>query len=119
MVWTIWANLAGNQAATLRYIFRDNVVNDDSKHIMDAVMKLPLTPTVGALHLPFPGETFDLTSDEGCALLATPHGVGVAHLLADHVNILRGRKVKITIYTGVDETRPDKANQYFMIFDMQ
>ena len=86
---------------------------------MDAVMKLPLTPTVGNLYLPFPGETFDLTSDEGCALLATPHGVGIAHLLIDHTNILRGRHLKITIYTAVDETHADRKNQYFMIFDMQ
>lgn len=43
----------------------------------------------GKLNLPWLGRAFDLSTEEGQALLATPQGVGVAYMVKDHNDVLR------------------------------
>lgn len=116
VVWTLWEDTAGKSLApSLQYIFRDNVVNDDSKHIMDVVMGIPSSDP-GLLEAPFPGKIFDVNTDDGAALLGTPHGVGIAWFLVDHAGTLGKRGIKITVYTGLDQNSERK--QYYLIFDI-
>ena len=82
VVWTLWQDTAGKALApSLQYIFRDSVVNDNSKHIMDVVMGIS-SPDPGQLQAPFPGKTFDVDTDDGAALLGTP--TRKWHCLASH-----------------------------------
>lgn len=104
VVWTLWSDIAGGQASSLRYIFRDNVVNEDSKHVMDVAMGLPNdSPGTGTLDAPWPGKTFSIVNGdlEAFALLGTPHGNGISWFLIDHQEVL-GKKndIRITCYTG-------------------
>ena len=115
VVWTLWQHTAGKALApSLQYIFRDKVVSADSKHIMDIVMG-NTSPEPDQLEAPFPGKTFDVDSDEGAALLGTPHGTGIAYLLIDHADTLGKRHIRITIFTGVVA----EQNKYFLIFELQ
>ena len=78
IVWAYWTSLAdeaGVPRSNLRYIFRDNVVNADTKFIMERVAGMPDSAnSVWKLDLPFPGRTFRVDTDQGAALLGTPHG---------------------------------------------
>lgn len=78
IAWAFWTNVADNAGvprASLQYIFRDNVVNDDTKYIMERVADMPDVPeSVGRLDLVFPGKTYHVDTDKGAALLGTPHG---------------------------------------------
>jgi hypothetical protein len=70
------------QGLSLRYIFRDNVVDKDSKHVMDVPNDSLKT---GTLDAPWPGKTFSIVEGdlEGFALLGTPHGNGISWFLID------------------------------------
>ncbi|KAL8721270.1 MAG: hypothetical protein Q9225_002012 [Loekoesia sp. 1 TL-2023] len=107
VVWFIWAKQAGNQAGNLRYIFRDNITNDDTRGVIDQIFGIPSK----SLDLPWPGKTFDVEkTKEGKGLLGTPHGAGIAWMLADHKAELGNRALKITVFTS------DK--NYYMLFEL-
>lgn len=66
VVFGIWADTAGSvMSHGLDYIFRDNVVNDDTKHIMDVVMGLGNDVAVGNLHATYPGREFSTDTWQG------------------------------------------------------
>lgn len=107
VVWFVWAKQAGNQAGNLRYIFRDNVINDDTKGVIDQIFGIPSK----SLDLPWPGKTFDVEkTKEGKGLLGTPHGAGIAWMLADHKAELGDRALKITVFTS--------GKNYYMLFEL-
>lgn len=124
VVWFIWAREAGNEAGNLRVIVRDNVINDDTKGVIDDIF----TTITHAFHKPWPGTTFDIrepTSEDGSsqtegdnarALLGTPHGAGIAWMLADHKRELGERSLKITVFTGADFAAPRVP--YYMVFEL-
>ncbi|KAL8677684.1 MAG: hypothetical protein Q9224_007168, partial [Gallowayella concinna] len=64
------------ERANLRYIFRENIINKNTKAVIDQVFKVP----ANTLDLKIaPGRQFDVrTSDEGKALLGSPQGSGIA-----------------------------------------
>lgn len=69
------ADEAGVPRRNLQYILRDNVINDDTKFIMERVAEMPEIPdSAGRLDLVFPGKTYHVDTDKGAALLGTPHG---------------------------------------------
>lgn len=72
------------------------------------------------LNLPWPGHLLDLRSDRGRALLATPHGVGLAWMIADHSNVI-GRKFPVVCYfTGLGSPPFSVfAIEYFMIWQLR
>jgi hypothetical protein len=79
-----WKRLAGldpNRIAALKYIFRCNIINDDTRAIVRHV-ESRIGRTIGN----WPGEVFPITkSDEnGLAILGTPNGAGVAYFLFQH-----------------------------------
>ncbi|KAL8830745.1 MAG: hypothetical protein Q9170_005594 [Blastenia crenularia] len=90
IVWYLWSREAGDQAKNLRYIFRDKTNNGVTRAIIDHINGLEEHPDT--LDLPWPGHTYDMRTDDGKALLGTPHGIGVAFLIADHSNVL-ARKI--------------------------
>ncbi|KAL8695434.1 MAG: hypothetical protein Q9218_000012 [Villophora microphyllina] len=113
LAWFVWAQKAGGEQGNLRYIFRDNVINNDTKGVIDQVFKIPSY----SFDLKWPGKTFDVaTTDDGKALLGTPHGSGIAWILADHKDVLGNRGLKITCFTGDGFFRP--GTQYYMLFEL-
>ena len=66
MVFGIWADTAGKvMSHGLNYIFRDNVVNEDTKHIMDVVMGQGNDVPTGNLHAKYPGREFTTDTWQG------------------------------------------------------
>ncbi|KAL8993860.1 MAG: hypothetical protein Q9169_006031 [Polycauliona sp. 2 TL-2023] len=113
IVWFLWAKKAGDQAGDLRYIFKDNVVNQGTRAVIDQVFKIP----PNTLDLKWPGKTFDVrTGNEGKALLGTPLGNGIAWILADNKQVLGDRSLKITCFTN-DAFFQGKT-KYFMVFEL-
>lgn len=96
VIWTVW-NWACKEASkdpnSLRYIGRDRIANSDTTAIVKEVFARK-----GAV-VDWPGYTYGVDSDEGQALLGTPHGVGVAWLLIDRVEKLGKRVPKVTIWS--------------------
>ena len=76
----------------LRYVFRMQISNADTESIVKRVMGDVATSV-------WPGKTFRMTTDEGKALLGTPHGSGIAWLLAQHKKQLGLKTVdEVTVY---------------------
>ncbi|KAL8929290.1 MAG: hypothetical protein Q9208_001373 [Pyrenodesmia sp. 3 TL-2023] len=99
MVWILWTRAAGAQASKLRFIFRDGVANGVTRAIIDLVTE----SEDGEFRSPWPGKTFDMRTDAGKALLGTPHGIGIAYLIADHSDVL-GRKIPFArVFTAEDD----------------
>ncbi|KAI4198587.1 MAG: hypothetical protein LQ350_005178 [Teloschistes chrysophthalmus] len=116
IAWFVWAQKAaasGQAAGGLRYIIRDNIINNDTKGVIDQVFKIPSY----SFDLPWPGKTFDVaSSDDGKALLGTPHGSGIAWMMADNRGVLGPRGLKVTCFTSDGFFTP--GTQYFMLFEL-
>ncbi|KAL9011178.1 MAG: hypothetical protein Q9173_003952 [Seirophora scorigena] len=119
VVWLAWTLTAGREdRGQLRYIVRENITTKLTRRIMEYIKRArPDTD-----FLPWPGRLYDAaTSDEGKALLATPHGVGVAYMLGDHADALGGRRYPaVCIFTAPtrEEGREEK-NDYYMIWELR
>ena len=98
LVFLAWQNFQQKQAEpearmqNLRYVFRMQIANVDTESIVSRVMG-------GVAASVWPGKTFKMTTDEGKALLGTPHGSGIAWLLAQHKKQLGLKTVdEVTVY---------------------
>ncbi|KAL8933167.1 MAG: hypothetical protein Q9216_006493 [Gyalolechia sp. 2 TL-2023] len=103
IVWFLWAREAGEQAKNLRYVFRDKINNDETRGIIDKIHQLDEHPDT--LDLPWPGHTYDMRTDDGKALLGSPHGIGLAYLIRDHSDVL-GRKIPFAHVFTVSNAPP-------------
>ncbi|KAL8790086.1 MAG: hypothetical protein Q9213_000788 [Squamulea squamosa] len=109
MVWHLWSDICahtGTDVRSLQYIFHDNIITDSTKSIMEYVGGAGQN----ALDLPWPGLAFGLDTEEGLALLATPHGVGIAYMIKDHSDVLGMREPTVRIFTIEGE--------YYMMWDL-
>ncbi|KAL8830747.1 MAG: hypothetical protein Q9170_005596 [Blastenia crenularia] len=95
VVWLLWSDIAQNNTRNLQYILRDNVRTDTTIRIMEQIEKTGGQP----LNLPWPGHGYDMRSDAGKALLASPHGIGIAYLLRDHRDVLGRRTPYVRVFT--------------------
>ncbi|KAL8748656.1 MAG: hypothetical protein Q9184_007161 [Pyrenodesmia sp. 2 TL-2023] len=103
IVWLLWAQEAGDKVGNLRFIFRDKVRNEVTREIIKHVHGLQDKPDT--LDLPWPGHRYDMRTDDGKALLASPQGIGVAYLIKDHSNMV-GRKVPYAHVLSVNNRPP-------------
>lgn len=94
-----------DHAKDLKYIFRTNIITPSTKEIMEHIGGAQRNE----LNLPWPGRTFDMSTDEGKALLATPHGVGLAYMIIDHSNVI-GRKIPFARIFTMDLTESDEES---------
>ncbi|KAL8835306.1 MAG: hypothetical protein Q9170_003361 [Blastenia crenularia] len=118
LVWYTWSKIAGDQAKKLRYIIQESITTTSTRRIMEYVEGIHDKPDT--LNLPWPGHALDLRSDRGRALLATPHGVGLAWMIADHSNVL-GRKYPVVCYftaPGLGVLSKSEV-EYFMIWQLR
>lgn len=103
---------AGGAAGSWQYIFRDNIVTEDTKAIIDEAIA---PKKIG--DLAWPGRTFSQDAIGGQALMGTPHGAGIAWMLIDHVDVLGRRDTEITVYSGPG-AQPGQI-YYYMVFNLK
>ncbi|KAL8767900.1 MAG: hypothetical protein Q9209_005686 [Squamulea sp. 1 TL-2023] len=97
VVWQNWTAITGNNARQLRFVIHQDVFTSPTRKVMEYIE----VAEKDKLDLPWPGQTYDMRSDDGKALLGTVHGLGVAWLIIDHSDVL-GRKIPaIRIFTVV------------------
>ena len=88
MIWADTCSQAGSSASGLQYVFRDNIVNTDTKSFIDKVGM---------------GKTFLPNSDGFNALLGSANGKGVAYLLLQHSNLVGKKTIKqVTTFKADD-----------------
>lgn len=93
VVWLLWAMACeeeGVGVGNLKYVFRVNIINDDTNFIVSKALE---STSVG----PWPGKEFEMDTDQGKAILATPNGRGVAWFLIDHQTQMGTKTVKSVV----------------------
>ncbi|KAL8970156.1 MAG: hypothetical protein Q9183_001652 [Haloplaca sp. 2 TL-2023] len=111
VMWALYASISDNPAE-LRFIGRDNIINDDTRGIMNEVF----ANLEDEIPLVWPGVSFDIETDEAKALLAAPNGLATAYILADRARTLGRRKLSVRIWASTSE----RLNQgYRMLWDME
>ncbi|KAL8961276.1 MAG: hypothetical protein Q9183_005331 [Haloplaca sp. 2 TL-2023] len=92
---------------SLRYIFHDHIITASTRRIFEHI--------AGAekdhLRLSWPGQKYGLDSEEGLALLATPHGKGAAYMVKDYQQHLGKTEFTIRMFT-IQE-------YYYMLIDLK
>ena len=120
VLWFLWMRAAGAGARELRYIFRASIQTPETRELMDYI--------IGAepnyFDVPWPGLTFNMTTREGKALLATPHGTSIAYMIADHSDILGSTSLVARMFSFFDEekdygTDENNGYQYHIIFSLR
>ncbi|KAL8996525.1 MAG: hypothetical protein Q9169_003992 [Polycauliona sp. 2 TL-2023] len=95
LVWLAWDNLVENPEV-LRYYAVERIFNAVSGPLMDEIFR-QRRGTTG--DIPWSRRiTFDLDSDKGTALFASPNGVAVHWLLIHHAVLLGRRRPRVTIF---------------------
>ncbi|KAL8670948.1 MAG: hypothetical protein Q9168_004531 [Polycauliona sp. 1 TL-2023] len=94
MSWYIYG-LIGNPSK-IRYIGHDWINNADTINVMEDIFMFH----TGAAdpEIPWPGLDFDIASQDGRALLATPNSLGIAYLMIDHAADLGRRRPRVHIF---------------------
>ncbi|KAL9009291.1 MAG: hypothetical protein Q9173_005664 [Seirophora scorigena] len=114
--WLAWTRIARDRASRLHYLIQENITTALTRK----AMKIISGAGSDALNLPWPGRPYDMRSKEGKALLAIPHGVGIAFLISDHSNVLRRKYPALCIFTARN-TVPflDETWNYYMIWELR
>lgn len=105
IVFNIWAQRtdeAGTAVASLKYIFKNHVNTEATEDVIWAALARKQPPEEFAPA--WPGYTYTPgkdDNDEFTALLGTPHGRGVAYLLADHPTGMGNKRIEsIVLFTS-------------------
>ncbi|RYN55588.1 hypothetical protein AA0114_g3153 [Alternaria tenuissima] len=77
------------QPISLNYIFRIQIQSSETLLVLNKIIKMHGR----SMYELWPGITFDIQSEEGKAILGTPHGSGVAWMLIQHSKALRERTI--------------------------
>jgi hypothetical protein len=100
ILWGWWVRDNAN-VKTLRMYGAQNVVNDETSLISARILKKNNADRL----TPWPGNQFDASTEEGKALIGSPIGATIAHLLKGHKAELGIKHItKVTICTG--DARP-------------
>ncbi|KAB8271770.1 hypothetical protein BDV30DRAFT_249945 [Aspergillus minisclerotigenes] len=114
----MWKEVAGNSEAELKnikYFVRHHVINGASLDVaLEVASGKPLPPTKEdgsrdtSMVEEWPGKSYDMSTDDGKAILGTPNGAGVARFLMDHKQEL-GVKApsKVTLFKTTGHTNAD------------
>ncbi|KAG8532521.1 uncharacterized protein KY384_002398 [Bacidia gigantensis] len=113
----VWSHLAGGQAGSLKYIFKQGIITPATQRIIiEAAGRQPMVEPTGnfVFDKPWPGYNFLSGSDTFAALMSTPHGNGIAFLLISHPDQFGSKMIEsITIFTITGQTPP-----YHMLFTL-
>ncbi|KAL9584221.1 MAG: hypothetical protein Q9212_002250 [Teloschistes hypoglaucus] len=116
LLWLSW-NTVSQNPKQLRYIGRSEIVNPQTRAIMDYLFLHDSESKSLTADTPWPGLEYKGDSDELKALLATPNGLATAYILIDHSYELKrrdeltNRQLQVNIY-AIDK-------KYFMLWDIE
>ncbi|KAI4197014.1 MAG: hypothetical protein LQ350_006201 [Teloschistes chrysophthalmus] len=119
VTWLQWSTLAGARAAGLRYIIQDNIYTELTRYVIEHIEMA--VPPLYDLDLPWPGHLYNAQSQQALMLLGSPHGIGVAWMLADHKDVLGIRYPWARIYTQPNDN-PDRSGReydYFLVWELR
>jgi hypothetical protein len=104
--WEAQVETAKTELTSILYVMRSNIVNIESRNVIFQALQ-----SAGRDNGPrkWPGDTFDMTTEEGRAILGTPNGIGVAYLLSQHQKQL-GRKTITSVQVFDDTIQPMQRN---------
>ncbi|KAB8199136.1 hypothetical protein P875_00095127 [Aspergillus parasiticus SU-1] len=119
----LWKEVAGKSEAELKnikYFVRHHVINGHSLDVaLEVASGKPLPPRGKdeprdtSMVEEWPGKSYDMSTDDGKAILGTPNGAGVARFLMDHkleLGVKAPSKVtvfKTTGHTNADTNQPE------------
>lgn len=103
LLWLSW-NTVSQNPKQLRYIGRSEIVNPQTRAIMDFLFLRDSESKSLTTDIRWPGLEYKGDSDELKALLATPNGLATAYILIDHSYELKrrdeltNRQLQVNIY---------------------
>lgn len=113
IAWLLWSQKAGNRAGGLRNIVQEVITTPLTRALIEYIE----VAEPDNLDLPYPGTIYDMRTNDTKALLASPHGIGVAFMLKDHRNILGPRWPAVRIFTARNASPFSKEKfNYFMVW---
>ncbi|KAF1920756.1 hypothetical protein BDU57DRAFT_429785, partial [Ampelomyces quisqualis] len=90
-----WKSRA-SETFDLKYVIRYNVLNFQTNFVVEAIN---FAHNYDATTVSWPGHSYDAGSQEGQALLGTPNGSSVAHMLIQHKHELGHKTIeKVTVF---------------------
>jgi hypothetical protein len=113
IAWLQWAEIAGENAKNLRYVFRSPVANTEAQWLINRAFQLS-----GKELKTWPNVDFGMATDEGKELLSSPNSAGVAYLLFTHERHLdRKTFSKVTIFADDGKKQPRPPSLLYHIVD--
>ncbi|KAL8663186.1 MAG: hypothetical protein Q9202_004118 [Teloschistes flavicans] len=116
LLWLSW-NTVSQNPKELRYIGRSEIVNPQTRSIMDYLFLRDSEPKSLTADVRWPGLEYRGDSDELKALLATPNGLATAYILIDHSYELKRRDELTRRVLQVNIFAVD--GKYFMLWDIE
>ena len=100
ILWTPYAQKAGSDPKALKYIYRQHIATREVEALIEEAAEKH-SPTKEVMK--WPGTSFKEGEEGFLALLGTPHGSGVAFLLAQYPDLWPTKKVSsITMFKTED-----------------
>lgn len=119
VVWQNWTDIAGSEARNLRYIIQENIITPEVRKLIEYI---EVEDQPDSLNLPWPGNVYNMSSEDGLALLGCPHGLGAMWLVVDHSNVL-GRKIPtVRVFTVESSERPGLRLfrwLYYLVYELR
>ena len=113
-----WNEVTGGQRSQLRYVIHQNIASVTTRGTMEILEGIRNNP--GTLVLPWPGHLYDIRSQEGLALMGTPHGQSLSWLISGYGARLDKRVLNVCIFTEGTLKREAKfAIEYFIIWQLR
>ncbi|KAL8847846.1 MAG: hypothetical protein Q9221_007148 [Calogaya cf. arnoldii] len=112
LLWFMWDSKT-DHPERLRYFAMDGITNDVTRPLIKEI----LNTHRGTQQVPWAERaTFDLNSDEGKALLASPNGLSVNWFLIHHAAVLGRREPRVTIFNA--KGGDPRGERFCMIWDL-
>ncbi|KAL8680957.1 MAG: hypothetical protein Q9186_002857 [Xanthomendoza sp. 1 TL-2023] len=121
--WAVWETVCKDykkSPSDLRYILHDHITTPKTRMVMHSITGIPTVENID-LRLDWPGLVFTMEQDEGLALLATPHGQGVAYLIRDHSDQMQTKKPTVRMWTLIHPAWRDYpgSGYYYLLWDLK
>ncbi|GAB1210761.1 hypothetical protein APSETT445_009559 [Aspergillus pseudonomiae] len=120
LLWKEVAKKSETELRNIKYFVRHHVINDASLDVaLEVASGKPLPPRKKdeprdtSMVEEWPGKSYDMSTDDGKAILGTPNGAGVARFLMDHkpeLGVKAPSKVtlfKTTGHTNLTTNQPE------------
>ena len=128
VVFLTWANLCskGGDIKSIKHIFRRHIKADETSTLGIALEALGVQSADNVQVWPpgqpeITGQTFTADSDEGKALIGTPHGVGIGWFMWQHRGDQQlGKKTfdKVTVFKTTDDQGKAWVNIHYLLKDL-